>query len=93
MSLLSQIVLLPLVAGTTLCGWAGRGRGRSRARRALTAWLAAAVTAVALALLLAQAPAVFAGQTLLAQAEWLPLIGLNANFRLDGLALMFALLS
>jgi multicomponent K+:H+ antiporter subunit A len=90
MSLLSLIVLLPLVAGTTLCGWAGRSP--SRARRALTAWLAAAVTAAALALLLTQAPAVFAGQTLLTQAEWVPQIGLNANFRLDGLALMFALL-
>ena len=29
---------------------------------------------------------------LLTQADWVPAIGLNANFRLDGLALMFALL-
>jgi multicomponent K+:H+ antiporter subunit A len=35
---------------------------------------------------------VFGGQVLLAQAEWLPAIGLNLGLRLDGLALMFALL-
>jgi len=50
------------------------------------------VTGTAFALLLMQAPAVFAGQTLLAGVKWVPAIGLNAHFRLDGLALMFALL-
>jgi formate hydrogenlyase subunit 3/multisubunit Na+/H+ antiporter MnhD subunit len=35
---------------------------------------------------------VFDGQVLLTHAEWAPAIGLDANFRLDGLALMFALL-
>jgi multicomponent K+:H+ antiporter subunit A len=35
---------------------------------------------------------VFGGQVLLAQADWLPAIGLNLGLRLDGLALMFALL-
>ena len=81
MSPLALVVLLPLLAGTTLC-WAA-GRSATPARRRLTAWLAAGVTGAALALLLGQAGAVFGGQVLLAQADWL---------RLDGLALMFALL-
>jgi multicomponent K+:H+ antiporter subunit A len=90
MSLLSLVVLLPLVAGTVLCGLSGRDP--SPAARARTAWLAAAITAAALGLLLSQAPAVLEGQTLLSQTEWLPAIGLNIGWRLDGLALMFGLL-
>ncbi len=88
MSLLALIVLLPLLAGTSLCF--GIGRSSTPFRRGLTAAAAALVTASALALLLSQAPAVFAGQTLLTQTPWVPAIGLNANFRLDGLGLMFA---
>jgi multicomponent K+:H+ antiporter subunit A len=82
------IVLLPLVAGTTLCFAAGRVE--SPARRRLTAWVAAGVAGSSFALLMALAPAVFRGEVLLQQAEWAPMIGLNANFRLDGLAWMFA---
>ena len=88
MNVIALIVLLPLLLGTGLCFWAGRSN--TPGRRSLTAWLAAAVTSTALALLIGEAPQVFAGQTLLAQAEWVPALGLNANFRLDGLALMFA---
>jgi multicomponent K+:H+ antiporter subunit A len=88
MSPLALIVLLPLVLGTTLCFWSGRVE--SPARRRLTALVAGAVTAASLGLLLLQAPAVFAGQVVLTQADWVPAIGLNANFRLDGLAWMFA---
>ncbi len=90
MSLLATIVLLPLVVGTTLCFWCGRVE--SPWRRRATALIAGAVALSAVLLLLSQAGAVFGGQTLLTQAEWIPAIGLNANFRLDGLALMFALL-
>ncbi|MDO8376907.1 MAG: proton-conducting transporter membrane subunit, partial [Aquabacterium sp.] len=90
MNPLATVVLLPLLAGTLGCAWAGRHP--SPGRRRLTAWWAAGVAAAALALLLQQAPAVFAGQTLLWQTEWLPSIGLNLGWRLDGLALMFALL-
>ncbi|MCP5290209.1 MAG: monovalent cation/H+ antiporter subunit A [Burkholderiaceae bacterium] len=88
MNLLALIVLLPLVAGTTLC--LAAGRVESPARRRLTAWIAGAVAASSFALLMSQAPAVFDGQTLLRHAEWVPAIGLNANFRLDALAWMFA---
>jgi multicomponent K+:H+ antiporter subunit A len=83
MPLLPLIVLLPLLLGTVVCLWLGR-----RARHA-PAWAAATVTAVALALLSSQAPAVLDGQTLLVHQPWVPAIGLDANFRLDGLALMF----
>ncbi|MBA3599248.1 MAG: DUF4040 domain-containing protein, partial [Methylibium sp.] len=87
MNALALTVLLPLVLGTGLCFWSGQRD--TPGRRRLTAWLAAAVTAAALAATSTLAPEVFAGQTVLAQAEWMPAIGLNANFRLDGLALMF----
>ncbi|WP_425260882.1 monovalent cation/H+ antiporter subunit A [Rubrivivax sp. RP6-9] len=88
MPALPAIVLLPLLLGTLLCWWSGRVETPAGRRR--TAWLAAAVTAAALALLLAQASAVFGGQVLLQGGDWVPAIGLNARFRLDGLALMFA---
>jgi len=84
---LALIVLLPLLFGTTLCFLTGRQN--TRARRAATAWVAAIVTGLALALLTASAPAVFGGQTLLEQHDWIPSLGLNLGFRLDGLALMF----
>ena len=90
MSPLPLVVLLPLLVGTLLC--AAAGHQDSPARRRLTAWLAAAVAGGALALLLTQAPAVFGGHTVLSQTEWLPTIGLNLGWRLDGLALMFGLL-
>jgi multicomponent K+:H+ antiporter subunit A len=90
MSVLALVVVLPLLLGTSLCFWSGRAN--TPARRRLTAWVAAAVAGASLALLLSQAPLVFAGETLLHHADWVPAIGLNANFRLDGLALMFGLL-
>jgi len=90
MSPLALIVLLPLVLGTTLC--MAVGRVDTPTRRRATALVAGAVTLAAFGWLLSLAPGVFAGQTLLTQADWVPAIGLNANFRLDGLALMFALL-
>jgi len=90
MNVLALIVLLPLLAGTTLCY--AVGRVETPARRRLTAWAAGAVAGSAFALLLWLAPGVFGGDVLLRQAEWVPAIGLNANFRLDGLAWMFATL-
>ncbi len=78
------IVLLPLVLGTLVTWWLG-----SRSRP-LTAWVAAATTAASLALLLSHAPAVMGGESVLQFAPWVPQIGLNLGFRLDGLSLMFA---
>jgi multicomponent K+:H+ antiporter subunit A len=90
MSPLALTVLLPLVLGTTLC--MAVGKRESPARRRATAWIAGLVALGSFATLLSLAPAVFDGQVLLTQADWAPAIGLNANFRLDGLALMFGLL-
>ena len=87
---LALVVLLPLVPGVALCWLAGRSADTHRRR--LSAALAGLITLAALALLLALAPSVFAGQTLLLHADWVPDIGLNVGLRLDGLALMFALL-
>ncbi len=78
------IVLLPLLLGTAATGWLGtRARG-------LTALVAGGVTAASLGLLLQQAPAVFAGEVVHNRWDWVPEIGLNLSFRLDGLSLMFA---
>ncbi len=88
--MLHTIVLLPLLLGTVLCLWIGRVE--SPRRRAAAALVAGGVALAVVALLLLQAPAVFAGQVVHAAAEWVPAIGLDADLRLDGLALMFALL-
>jgi len=90
MSPLSVAVLLPLVLGTGLCLWLGRVE--SPLRRHLTAAVAGSVALGVLGLLLWLAGPVMDGQVLLTSAEWLPAIGLNANYRLDGLGLMFGLM-
>ncbi len=90
MSPLALIVLLPLLLGTVLCLWCGRVN--TSARRAATAVIAGAIAVAVLALLASLAGPVFQGQTLLTQAKWIPAIGLNANYRIDGLAWMFAFL-
>jgi multicomponent K+:H+ antiporter subunit A len=90
--LLALIILLPLLAGTVLTGWSGAGALRPTGQRLRTAWLAAAVTAASLALLLAQAPGVMAGEVLRSFKPWVPEVGLNLGFRLDGLSLMFSLM-
>jgi len=56
------------------------------------ALMTGAVTLTALALTLASAPAVFAGEVLRFSVPWLPALGLDFGFRLDGLAWLFALL-
>lgn len=84
--MLLLIVLLPLVLGTSLTWWLNRF---SRLHSACAAGL---ISGGVFALLLYQAPTIFAGQTILQQWAWLPEIGLNLSFRLDGLALLFSLL-
>lgn len=89
------VILLPLLLGTLLTFWIGRlqdGQLGSQYRRGLTASVAGLVTLGSLAILLKEAPAVFAGQPLLNHWAWLPDLGLNISFRMDGLALMFALM-
>jgi multicomponent K+:H+ antiporter subunit A len=60
--------------------------------RRTAAWIAGAVALAGLAITLSIAPAVFAGEVLRAQLDWLPALGLTFGFRVDGLALLFALL-
>ncbi|MCX7257568.1 MAG: monovalent cation/H+ antiporter subunit A, partial [Polaromonas sp.] len=90
--MLFTLILLPLLLGTVLTGWSGSGLLRSASERRRTAWLAAAVTGASLGLLLMQAPAVMAGGSLRSFTPWVPEIGLNLAFSLDGLSLMFALM-
>ncbi len=85
-------VLTPF-AGAALVALTSR-RGRSHA-----AWAAAAVTLATLLWLAPLAAQIWptaapgqplAGTTLVQQYAWMPLLGLNLAFRLDGLALLFA---
>lgn len=53
-------------------------------------FLVVAVTSISLILLISQAPAVIANVPVRLAIEWLPVLGLNLSFRLDGLSLLFA---
>lgn len=77
------IAALPFL-GALLAALAGR-LGRDAAAMA-----AGAATALALAGLLSHAPAILHGTPVTAGFDWLPALGLNATFRIDGLGLMFA---
>lgn len=61
-----------------------------RAGRNACASFTALPTALALILLLSLAPAVMNGETITAEVDWLPQLGLSASFFLDGLGLLFA---
>ncbi len=61
-----------------------------RAGRDACAAVTGSVTLLALVLLALQAPAVLSGEVVQTRIEWLPALGLNANFFLDGLGLLFA---
>ena len=63
-----------------------------RAGKNTCAAVSAAFTATALLLILLQAPAVLQGEVIQTRVDWLPQLGLNANFMLDGLGLLFSLL-
>ncbi|OYX25527.1 MAG: cation:proton antiporter [Rhodobacterales bacterium 32-66-7] len=61
-----------------------------RAGRDACAAMTGAVTLLALILLATNAPTVLAGGTVETRIDWLPALGLNASFMLDGLGLLFA---
>ncbi|MBH1973672.1 MAG: monovalent cation/H+ antiporter subunit A [Rhodobacteraceae bacterium] len=63
-----------------------------RAGKNACASVSGGFTALALLLILLQAPAVLRGEVIQTRIDWLPALGLNANFMLDGLGLLFALL-
>jgi multicomponent K+:H+ antiporter subunit A len=58
----------------------------------LAAWLAGLAAVLGCVVLGIVAPAVFGGEVLRWSVEWLPALGLRFGFRMDGLALMFAML-
>jgi multicomponent K+:H+ antiporter subunit A len=61
-----------------------------RAGRTTCALATGSVTLLALIGLLTHVPAVLRGEVIQARLDWMPLLGLNANFFLDGLGLLFA---
>ncbi len=80
---LALIVALPFL-GAVLPGLA------IRAGRNAAAAITGAVTALAFLLLLTHAPAVLRGEVIQTRIDWMPALGLNATFFLDGLGLLFA---
>ncbi|SFP42319.1 monovalent cation/H+ antiporter subunit A [Tranquillimonas alkanivorans] len=63
-----------------------------QAGRRTCAMATGSVTLLALIGLLAHAPAVLRGEVIQARVEWLPALGMNANFFLDPLGMLFAFL-
>ena len=82
---LALIAALPFLGALTPALTARFGRSFATA-------VAACFTATALGLILLHLPALLSGAVVQTQINWLPALGLNANFRLDGLALLFAIL-
>lgn len=83
--LLPLVVLTPFI-GAFFAAWFSRW-GRLHA-----AWTAGFVALTALAFLTPLISQAFAGHVLVQKFNWIPLIGLNLAFRLDGLGLLFTLL-
>jgi multicomponent K+:H+ antiporter subunit A len=80
---------LALIAALPFLGAALPGLA-IRAGRNAAAATAGAVTLLALVLLALNAPAVLQGEQVQTRIDWLPTLGLNATFFLDGLGLLFA---
>ncbi len=81
--------LLPIIAVLPFLGALLPGLMIKAGRNTCTAFTAAP-TILALTLLMICAPAVMRGELLLFHLDWLPGLGLNVNFMLDGLGLLFA---
>ncbi len=60
--------------------------------RSACAAFSALLPGLALALVLSLTPAVYSGQVISSLYSWVPTLGLNLSFRLDGLSLLFSLL-
>lgn len=79
------VVLMPFIGAPFAAGISKLGRLHS-------AWMAGAVALFAILLLIPGLMEVFAGQVLIQRLSWMPMVGLDLVFRLDGLGLLFALL-
>ena len=64
----------------------------ARLPRAAAAWCAAIAAFSALLVLLPAMPRVFGGETVVQTWKWVPSVGLEFAFRLDGLSLLFTLM-
>ncbi len=64
----------------------------NKVSRTACAFATAALPAVALAILISYTPSVLDGERFVERFEWIPAVGLELAFRLDGFALLFALL-
>jgi multicomponent K+:H+ antiporter subunit A len=84
---LAAIVLLPFLFAVVPPLVAGGAERRTGC--ALTAALA---PFIGMMLLLGHTEAVFSGQALIQHRDWIPALGLNLSFRLDGLSFLFAFL-
>jgi len=82
---LPMVALLPFIMAPVAAYAARLNRGAA-------AWVAGLTTLLALSLIAPAMPLPFDGETLLQTWQWIPAIGLYFSFRLDGLALLFALL-
>ncbi len=83
--------MLPLIVSLPFLG-ALLAAAAERRQRHGAAWAAGLLTGFGLLCLLGLTPGVLAGQVLIESWEWVPALGLNLTFRLDGLSYMFALL-
>lgn len=81
-----MIILLPLLLGTTLV-W-----GLQNISRQATAIGATAISVLCFILLASQIPNLHTVDAIYYTVEWLPSVGINLDFRLDALSLMFAML-
>ncbi|HPE01533.1 MAG TPA: monovalent cation/H+ antiporter subunit A [Burkholderiaceae bacterium] len=82
---------LPVMVALPFVGAAVLALVPNEARRT-AAWIAGLFALAAAALAFAATPAVLAGESLRWRADWVPALGLELAFRLDGLAWLFALL-
>jgi multicomponent K+:H+ antiporter subunit A len=80
---LAILAAIPFLGALLVAATARLGRDANLA-------VAAGSTAAALALLLSMAPRVLAGEVITTRIAWVPTLGLNVNFFLDPLGLMFA---
>ena len=82
---LAIAVLLPFLLAP-LAAWVGHFG------RVVSAWVAGLVAMTSLLLLAPSMGEVFAGHTIVQSLPWIPAIGLEFAFRMDGLSMLFALL-
>ena len=82
---LPLIVLLPLLG--SLVPLLSNNR-----QRTLNAWSTALLPAIALGIVIAHAPGVISGEVYHFSMSWVPQLGLDLAFRIDGLSLLFLLL-